>query len=196
MKKIIFSILMIVFITSISFAGPFGLSKGMSLDEVSKNSEKGYEPTSVANNDRYIFVPKKKHDLFEVYVAFIDKENGLYGIRARSEKIKTSDYGTELKNAFDVMVTRLSKIYGQPKIIDKIKHDYHLKEEKYWLYAVRDGARELSATWSEGDKYTNLPDELERVSIYVSAEFSSGFVIIEYEFSNYSEIQEKQDDVL
>lgn len=196
MKKIIFTILMLTFSFSVAFAGPFGLSKGMSVEQISKLSEKGYEPTNPNNDDRYLFIPKKKHELFKVYVAFIDKEKGLYRINAISEEIITNDYGTELKNAFYKMVERLSKIYGTPKILDTVDRDSHLKEDKFWLYALKDGARKLSATWEKGEKGTNLPEELDSVSIYVNAKLSDCFVIIEYKFSNIEEIQEKQDDVL
>ena len=198
MKKIIFPILMFTFIVSTAFAGPFGLSKGMSVGEISKLSEKGGEPARISDDDRYLFIPKKKHELFKTYVAFIDEEKGLYGIRAISEDIKTTKYGTELKSAFNSMMERLSKIYGTPKITNKIDPNYYLKKDEYWLTALREGARELSATWEKGEKGTNLPEEMGIVSIYVKANqfFDNGVVIIEYDFSNYSEIQEKQDDVL
>lgn len=189
-------ILILVFIASIVFAGPFGLSKGMSLSEVSKLSEKGYEPKSIANDDRYAFIPQKKHEFFKNYLAFIDEEKGLYRINAISEEIRTTGYGTELKNTFYAMVERISKIYGKPKITDRIDSNYYLKKEEYWLTALKDGARELYATWDKGEKYTNLPEELESVSIYASAEFSYGYIIIKYHFSNSSEIHNKQDDVL
>lgn len=198
MKKIIFSILILFFVLSIAFAGPFGLSKSMSVSEVSKLSERGCEPTRISDDDRYLFVPKKKHELFKTYVAFIDEDNGLYAIRAISEDIKTTKYGTELKDAFNAMVERLSKIYGTPKKTDKIDPNYYWKKDEYWLTALREGARELSAIWKKGEKGANLPDELAGITIYIEADkiFENGVVIIEYGFSNYSEVQEKQDDVL
>ncbi|MBR3654246.1 MAG: hypothetical protein IKN62_02285 [Elusimicrobia bacterium] len=196
MKKIIFPILMLTFIASTTFAGPFGLSKGMSVEEISKLSEKGYEPTSPDNDDRYLFVPKKKHEVFKIYIAFIDQEKGLYSIRAVSEEIKTNDYGTELKNVFSDMVDRLSKIYGKPKIIDKINSDSHFKEDKHWMYTLGQGARTLAAGWIKGEKDTNLPEELDSVAISVKADYHDGYLILEYNFSNSAEIEEKQDDVL
>ncbi len=197
MKKIIFTILIFTFAFSISFAGPFGLSKGMSVEEVSKLSEEGYEPTSFTSDDKYIFIPKKKHDLFKIYAVFIDKEKGLYAIGASSEEIETNDYGTELKNSFNAMVKRLSKIYGTPKIIDRVDSNSIFKNDNYWFSALKQGARELSATWEKGEKGTNLPEDLDKVIIHVQAgEFNSGFVMIAYRFSNAAEVQEKQDDVL
>ena len=196
MKKIIFPILMITFIASITFAGPFGLSKGMSVGEVAKLSEKGYEPTNPDNDDRYIFIPKKKHEVFKIYIAFIDQEKGLYSIRAVSEEIKTTDYGTELKNVFSDMVARLSKIYGSPKIIDEVSSDYSFKDDKYWMFSLQQGARTLAAGWIKGEKDTNLPEELDSVAISVKADYHDGYLILEYNFSNSAEIEEKQDDVL
>ena len=196
MKKIIFPILMLTFIASTVFAGPFGLSQGMSVNEVAKLSEKGYEPTNPENDDRYIFVPKKKHELFKVYIVFIDQEKALYCIKAVSEEIKTNDYGTELKNVFSDMVDRLSKIYGKPKIIDKISSDYSFKDDKYWMFSLQQGARTLAAGWFKGEKGSSLPEELDGVAISVKANYHEGYLILEYDFSNSEEIFEKQDDVL
>ncbi len=196
MKKIIFPILMFTFIVSTAFAGPFGLSKGMSVGEISKLSEKGYEPASPDNNDRYLFVPKKKHELFKIYIAFIDEEKGLYAIKAVSDEIKTNDYGTELKNVFSDMTDRLSKIYGTPKIIDELSSDYSFKDDRYWMFSLQQGARTLAAAWIKGEKGTNLPEELDNVAITVKADHRDGYLIIEYYFSNSAEVQEKQDDVL
>lgn len=196
MKKIIFPILMITFIASITFAGPFGLSKGMSVEEISKLCEKGCEPTNPDGDDKYIFVPKKKHELFKLYVAAIDEDKGLYGIIASTDEIPTKGYGTELKNSFNSMVERLSRIYGKPKIIDTVVSDSLLEQDEYWLFSLERGARELSATWEKGEKGTNLPEELDSVSILTAAKHKVGFVIIKYRFSNVAEVQEKQDDVL
>lgn len=196
MKKVILTILMFFFTFSIAFAGPFGLSKGMSVEEVSKLSEEGYEPTNPDNDDRYIFIPKKKHELFKVYIAFIDKTKGLYGIRAATEEIKTTDYGTEVQVSFYKIVERLSKIYGKPKITNKIDSNYYWKKDEYWLKSLREGARQLFAVWEKGEKGTNLPEELDNVSIHAKALYDDGLIVIEYSFSNFNEIYEKQDDVL
>ena len=89
MKKIIFPILMIAFTFSVAFAGPFGLSKGMSVEQISKLGEKGFEPERVSDDDRYFFIPKNKIDLFKAYVAYVDEKKGLYRINAISEGINT-----------------------------------------------------------------------------------------------------------
>lgn len=181
---------MFTFAFSTAFAGPFGLSKGMSVEQISKLSEKGFEPERVSD-DRYFFIPKNKIELFKAYVAYVDEKKGLYRINAISEGINTSAYGIELKNLFNVMVQGLSKTYGTPIITDTIKEDYEFKEGRYWFRSLQDEARELSATWKKGEKGTTLPKELDNISMYVSANFLYGLITLDYYFSNSAEIQEK-----
>ncbi len=188
MKKIIFTILMFTFSFSSAFAGPFGLSKGMSVEQISKLSEKGFEPERVSD-DMYFFIPKNKIEIFKAYVAYVDEKKGLYRINAISEGINTSAYGIELKNLFNVMVQGLSKTYGTPEITDTIKEDYEFKEGRYWFRSLQDEARELSATWKKGEKGTTLPKELDSISMYVSANFLYGLINLDYYFSNSAEIQ-------
>ena len=193
MKKIIFILLLFLFSFSTAFAGPFGLSKGMSVEEISKLSEKGFEPERVSDDDdRYFFIPKNKINIFKAYIAYVDEKKGLYRINAISEGIHTSAYGIELKNLFNLMVQGLSQTYGTPKITDTIKEDYEFKEGRYWFRSLQDEARELSATWKKGEKGTTLPKELDNISMYVSANFLYGLITIDYYFSNSAEIQEKK----
>jgi hypothetical protein len=190
MKKTILTFLMVTFVISTAFAGPFGLSKGMSVEQISKLSEKGFEPERVSD-DTYFFIPKNKIEIFKAYVAYVDEKKGLYRINAISEGINTSAYGIELKNLFNVMVQGLSKTYGTPEITDTVKEDYEFKEGRYWFRSLQDEARELSATWKNGKKGTTLPKELDSISMYVSANFLYGLINIDYYFSNSAEIQGK-----
>ena len=190
MKKIIFSILILVFVFSVAFAGPFGLSKGMSVSTISKLSKPGFAPERISDDDKYFFIPKKQHDLFKAYIAYVDEKKGLYRINAISDGIESSVYGLELKIAFNVLVHDLSKTYGTPKKTDKIKENYKFKEGKYWFRSLKDGAREISATWKRGEQGTTLPQELDKISVYLSANFLYGLINIDYHFSNSAEIEQ------
>ena len=192
MKKITVVFLMFFFSFSVAFAGPFGLSKGMSVEQISKLSEKGFEPERVSDDDRYFFIPKNKIELFKACIAYVEEKKGLYRINAISEGINTSAYGIELINLFNLMVQGLSKTYGTPEITDTVKEDYEFKEGRYWFRSLQDEARELSATWKNGKKGTTLPKELDSISMYVSANFLYGLINIDYYFSNSAEIQENQ----
>lgn len=75
MKKTILLSVLFIFGVISAFAGPFGLSMGMSLEEIV--AECTDEPKYIAD-DRYLIQPTKSHPLFENYIAWVSETNGLY----------------------------------------------------------------------------------------------------------------------
>ena len=116
-RKILFVLILLcgIFV----YAGPFGLSMGMTYDEVQEACG-GRAPQRIENDDRYYIVPEKSHSMFKIYIAWISDEYGLYYIRAVSDEIYTNQYGEEIKNDFYSFKNRIENIYGKPEIIDKI----------------------------------------------------------------------------
>lgn len=193
MKKALF-ILLLAFLSISIFAAPFGLKKGMSINEIAAVCD-GTAPKYAGNNCHYIF-PAKKHPLFQTYIAFVDSEKGLYCIQARSGNIKTNDYGTETKNAFAEIKDRVSKTYGNPKVIDKIEPNAVFKEEYYWLHALEKGARTYAAIWQSKSK-NQLKDDLSCILIYASGDSYKeiGWITLQYDFSNKRAVEDSQDDI-
>lgn len=196
MKKIIFPILMITFVVSTAFAEPFGLSKGMSVKEITNLSKKDFEPKNFTNDDKYFFIPKNEDKNFKTCIAFIDKEQGLYRINALGLATKTSVDGTEIKKLFYSIVEDLSKSYGTPIIIDQVDISYGSNEDKFWLHSLAAGARDFYAKWEKGEKNTFLPKDLEKVVLSVKATLRDATLIIDYYFSNYVEIEKKKKNAL
>lgn len=193
MKKILL-ILLFTFLPIAIFAAPFGLSMGMSLDDITEACE-GAEPRYIENDCYYVF-PVKKHPLFKHYVAFVDNEKGLYCLKAISDDIQTNDYGTEIQNAFAEIKERVSKTYGRPRMVDEIASDSLWKDAKYWVDALADGARTYAAIWESSPK-NKLNDDLDCVYIYTNAQRfpRSGWIILEYDFNNMQSVKDAQDDV-
>ncbi len=193
MKKALL-ILVLAFLSISIFAAPFGLKKGMSINEITAVCD-GTTPKYAGNNCYYIS-PAKKHPLFQTYIAFVDSEKGLYCIQARSRNIETNDYGTETKNAFAEIKDRVSKTYGNPKMIDKIEPNAVFKEEYYWLRALEDGARTYAAIWQSNSK-NQLKDDLSCIIIYASgiSYKKIGWITLQYDFSNKKAVEDSQDDV-
>lgn len=179
-------------------SGPFGFDIGMTYDEV-KAACGGSEPEHIAD-ERYYVKPKKAHPLFEKYVVWISDAVGLYCIKGISRDIQTSDYGTEAKRQFDNLLSSLEKKYGKFSLTDTIKSDYHWKDEKYWMRALRDGARTYEAKWIVNQKKYSDFDGL--LVIYLGIDSmdkystSEAYIWIEYGFQNYNDAQEALDDVL
>ena len=117
---------------------------------------------------------------------------GLYCIKAISDDISTNKYGTELKKAFSEIKERVSKTYGNPRIIDHVDPSSIWRDESFWLHALDDGARTYAAIWE-----SNLKDDLVYVSISTSAVSYKeiGWITLEYHFSNKSDVEDSQDDV-
>ena len=194
MKKILLIIFISIFFPITIFAAPFGLSMGMSLEDLNEVCD-GTEPKHIKDDCYYVF-PLKKHPLFKHYVAFVDNEKGLYCIKAISDDIQTNNYGSEIQNAFAEIKERVSKTYGKPRIIDEIASDTLWKDDKYWVSALADGARTYACIWESSSK-NKLKDDLTDVSIYASAQRvpQMGWIILEYNFNNMQAVKDAQDDV-
>ncbi|MCM1321361.1 MAG: hypothetical protein NC041_06040 [Bacteroides sp.] len=198
MKKL-FLLLIFAFISVSIFASPFGLKMGMTLEEVTAACG-GKRPERIENDDRYIITPEKSHSAFDFYLAWINAEHGLYRIRGVSEEIETDDYGKNVQNAFYNFEHRLEAIYGMPEITDRIidKESYY-KEDKYWSYSLRRGARELSAVWSKIIKGSKMKDDVIYVNLHVEAvnSYSDEFYLfLDYVFSNTFAVEDQEDEVL
>ena len=74
--KRLFGTLVCLVMWNVCFAGPFGLSMGMTLEEVTEACG-GREPVRLENDDRYLIVPEKRHSMFEHYAVRIDDAQGL-----------------------------------------------------------------------------------------------------------------------
>ena len=171
-------------------SGPFGFRMGMNLSQITQACN-NTKPKHI-EGDKYYVYPSKTHPLFKDYIAYIDASEGLYCLQAVSDDIKTNDYGTELKSSFSKIKDRISKTYGNPRIIDKVANDSLYKDDKYWTYALTTGARTYAAVWE-----SKLKDDLIRVFIYVTAKssFNVGWVNLEYDFTNLPIVEDSQDDV-
>ena len=134
----------------------------------------------------------KKHPAFEKYVVFIDKNKGLYKIRAATPIKEINRYGTELQSLFQSIKDRIAKTYGEPQVIDTIDPESHLRDDNFWMHALNDGARKLLAFWGKSP----LTDNLNAVALKcIASNPYRGYLMLEYEFKNYNTIEDDQDSV-
>lgn len=194
MKKILF-VCILALMPLFVFASPFGLRMGMTVDEIAEECEEG--PVLV-EKDSYLIKPKKSHPQFVYYAVCVDEDVGLYTIMAMSISITTNKYGTELQDSFNKMKNRISKTYGKPQVKDEIRKDVlsSYKKDDYWFYTLKEGERELSATW-EGN--SSLADDLEFVTlkcVTVSGFYEGeGCLLLGYRFINAGSVEDEQDSV-
>ncbi len=192
MKKKLLSMALALTIPLSIFASPFGLKMGMTLEQITEVCG-GIEPVH-NENDSYFIEPTNHHPLFKYYLAYVDDEIGLYYIKALTDEISSNDYGEEIKSAFENIKNRISKNYGKPKVIDELASDTLWNEEKYWLNALREGSRTLTAAW--GIEKNIEKDDIEFIGISAKyASYQKGVILLEYQFKNYSQIEDSQDSV-
>lgn len=197
MKKS-FAFLTILFTCALSvFAGLFGLSMGMSLEEIA--AECTDEPKYIAD-DRYLIQPTKSHPLFENYIAWVSETNGLYYIKGISREIKTTGYGTEARQEFAKLISPLERKYGRFKRIDRLDEGTLWKSDAYWTSAIAHGARTYEAHWeateeniADFDGLVTIAAGVKTRETYVTDE---AYIWIEYGFLNQIEAFDELDDVL
>lgn len=177
-------------------SGPFGFDIGMTYEEV-KAACGGSEPEHIADEHYYV-KPKKAHPLFEKYIVWISDAVGLYYIKGISRDISVSDYGTEAKQQFESLLLPLEKKYGKFTLTDTVKPDYYWKTDKYWMQALKDGARTYNAAWTASRD--NESDGLLGIMLGIDCTYkystSNAYIWIEYIFQNYSDAKEALNDVL
>lgn len=198
-KKLFLSLVFIGLVTAI-YAGPFGLEKGMSYEEV-KEACGGKAPYRIENDDRYYIYPEKSHSRFETYIAWISEEYGLYAVRGISNTITTNNFGDELKSAFYTFLPRVEKVYGDASVVfDDLTVEegtyYIWRDEVYWLKAFKDGGRDLYAKWySYSDE--PLKDDVAFILLWTSSTgYNATVLLIDYEFSNADLVRMQEDEVL
>lgn len=174
--------------------GPFGLWMGMGLSDICGDVEE------LAPFKYRIYVVPKPHSAFDFYVLKVTPDHGLSWIKAVGKNVKTSCYGIELKSAFESMLARLSKVYGEADVSDFLMYESIWSEPRDWMQALEKGERVLLAKWGD-DQSVVLKDHIKFVWLTASAVNDElGYISVEYEFNNGaaadSEIFDMEDDAL
>ena len=195
MRKL-FLVMIFGLISAFIYAAPFGLKMGMTVEEIAEQCE---EEPSYFEDDIYLVKPIKKHPLFSYYAVYVNEKNGLYQIRAISDSMTCNDYGTEIQSAFNTVKERIAKVYGKPRIIDKVDSSLseYMRQDKWWFSNLKNGAQQLSAIWGEK---TELSDNLTIVALDCVADnsvfhFEDAHLVLCYYFKNASAVEDEQDEV-
>lgn len=198
MKRTFFFLLTFIFMTISANAGPFGLNMGMTIEDITEACG-GKEPEYIAD-DRYFIEPLKSHPLFEGYIVWINKEDGLYYIKGISKEVKTTGYGTEIKREFENLLSSLERKYDKFQKINRIDRNSYQQDDKDFMRSIAYGARTYEALWQVTEKNFKNFDNLATIALgiktratYISDE---AYIWIEYGFSNQFSGFGKFDDVL
>ena len=115
-------------------------------------------------------------------MVFVDNEKGLYKIKAKTEQI---GYSQELNKKYSELKQRLSKTYG---MYDRLRDTDYLIQNKYW----HEGYLCDACVWRE-----NMKNDLADVILYSSEPYyEQYYIILQYDFTNKSAVEDAQDEVL
>lgn len=196
MKRLFLAITVLMFVAPV-FAGPFGLSSGMTYNEVAEASVGNKIEKVRGEEDAYTITPKKSHSVFKTYIVRIDDKYGLYYVKAQTDSIEVNKYGKELKEVFYDFEPRLEKSYGKPELFDDLIDKYsYLSGEDDWTHALKEGARELYAKWQPAENGAVLKDDIIYVKLWVESNYSYGNMYLEYYFDNTDDVNSKEDEYL
>lgn len=182
MKKNCIPLIALVLTTSLAFAGPFGLSKGMKKEEFPEGL------TELSNQSFFTLTVPTPSPLIKSYVLTFGKNQGLAKIFCNTPTVRTSVYGEGVISEFQKVESALIKRYGEPKKFDLLHGGSIWTEERYWTTSLQKKERTLASTWStkSGNK---LPDNLQAILVKAVAIDSEKIAItVTYEFDNFAEV--------
>ncbi|MDY6854619.1 MAG: hypothetical protein SWO11_07905 [Thermodesulfobacteriota bacterium] len=185
MKRLLLSIFIFSFaFINTAHAGPFGLSMGMTKQELGRMEEIS------TNRYRLHTVPNPDQN-FSDYIVIVGDRSGLCRIRALSVKIRTNGYGSEVKDKFKSLESALNERYGKHKKQDILLPKSKWKEPKDWMMGLLKEERFLESFWDIKES-SNLPDNIQSILLRATAvKTNKGMIILEYIYKNFGEFMKE-----
>lgn len=184
MKKILVVALLLT-ISAVLFAGPFGIEFGWTLEQLEGFGAHAEYISTQGNVKSYFVEPNAPHANLYLYVVFIDDEYGLYLIRAVSPAYN-SEYS--VRTIFNRLKGQLSSVYGAPEEIDEISLGSDWKGSQNFIKSMLYGDRALSAAWSFSQERDGLKDIFLGVMPISESEAT---VFLEYCSCDYEVVESK-----
>jgi hypothetical protein len=183
MKKL-FLITIGILLAATTWAGPFGIDMGMTIDQVKAVTTSG--PIEL-NPGVWEIKPKKTHPDIETYLIYYHEGFGVTGVRAISKDIISSSYGTELKSRVEAIAGSLSTIYGKPtKEFDFVPRGALWNEAHEYMMSLRMDERNYIKFWDDVTK-----ENITNIMLKASATSrTKGYYILDYIFANSSKADE------
>lgn len=184
MKKTLL-IALLMMISAMLFAGPFGMEFGWTLEELEESGAYTWMPNRQGNITSYYANPLKPHSMLSYYIVFIDDEYGLVEVRAISDECY-SEY--QIRNIYDMLKPQLSSVYGEPEEIDEISWNSDWDGPENFIRSILYGDRVLISMWSPEP----VENGAEQVLLGVLPEDEyTAYVAVEYYSKDFGKVMEK-----
>jgi len=183
---------LVLFIGTV-FSGPFGLSKGMTLQELQT-----IEPsiTLVDPSTPYIYVMKSvpiPSSRFESYLVQVHPEKGLFGIVALGVDIKTTPNGTALINAYNSLVKVITDTYPaiKPNSIDFLVSASTNDKPEDFMMSLEKSERFVHSYWGDSEAFPVVNKEIDTITLLIlTSNTNVGYLRLSYEFTDFQKIKD------
>ena len=167
-------------------AGPFGLRRGMTQEQVIQIVGKGAAKETKGDTLQVWTVPRP-HPAFEFYLLIFSPKDGLLKISAYGNDIKTNGFGASVRTSFIEIRDAISQTYGQPEFTsDFLRSGSIWKEPEDWMMGLLKEERILAALWEKA-----LPNRIHGIGLEaVALSTEEGFLRLGYEFDGWHEYVE------
>lgn len=143
MKKTLL-IALLMMISAMLFAGPFGMEFGWTREELDDSGAYTWMSDPQGSITSYYVNPTKPHSQLSYYIAFIDNGYGLVEVRALSDECYSE---SQIRNIYDLLKNQLSSVYGEPEEYDEISWNSDWDDSANFIRSILYGDRVLGAAW-------------------------------------------------
>lgn len=188
MKRLLLLSFTLLCIASFLFAGPFGTSFGMSVDELKKVGSLEL----LLDNRNYstcLFTPKSAHSTFDLYLVTVGKTEGLVKVLAVTDAISDTGFGTKTKSTFGKIKESLTSLYGKPTNDFDYNTSKTWTDSDEWMMSLYLDYRVLAAFWND----VVIDNHRVSVGLIVEGESSTSSTIeLHYESSEWAYLLNKE----
>lgn len=184
MKKVLLLIVLFI-VSSLLFAGPFGMNFGDSIEEAEAKGTIILDTNRDASIVACNITPPNITSRLTIYLGYFEDTYGLYMMRAYSDFFTNESV---IRNTYNALRQQLIVAYGNPYFeIDHIDSDSIWDEPNYFVESLYYGDRELSSYWLLAEPINGVSMLILHVDS-VSPVFAT--VELEYSGENYDNAQE------
>jgi len=178
-KTMVFFLVFLVIIVSITEGQSFGIKMGLTLQQL---KAMGFNPIlKTGDTYRYFITVPQPHPLFDPYIVDISPTYGVYVILATSKFIASSSYGTELKSKFDEIKNQIARSYGKSEDYDFLEVGSIWNEDKDWMMSLYKKERNFDSMWDK-ESGADLPNDIDGIWLSANATPSlQGYLRLQYE---------------
>lgn len=188
LASILFPTILLLLISTVSYAGPFGTRMGEPKDDFSNLTQ--IETNKPGIEMYYTSHMPKRHSLFQQYILTFG-DAGLVSVSAISKAFDNDRAAKGALRAYDSLKKQLTEKYGKPESLEFFRPDGIWKKDGDFAMSLLRNERQHACDWTN-----NLPDDLKLIRLMVIGESSDCVKVgLLYEYTNVDMAKAIQENI-